>query len=185
MPDLDYNCDVKQAYEGASGTPAIIGLLPTLTAGDTSFDADLEVPDPANSGQRRSVTSVLSHMSWGGRATDPIKLAGLMSASNYQKWKSHRDKSGEIPVRMSFQVYGLGPSDTGASMMFFSGSEPLHTVVRIADGEPQFRLEDAVPVSAAGPSLYRLSVEVLPASALEVWVAYSSGSPESKSWGVK
>jgi hypothetical protein len=183
---ISYTCSVYDGFNFEPDTQETVGVLNSLTIGETVLTDDLVITDPENPDATISVVGVMSSILWEGGYADPIGLGAQVGTMNKNSLSSllHMDIA-NTNVEFEFTVYQYDREQRVYYKAFHSDDTIVEGILNKSGGELELHLDDAQNDEVQQPQNYALELGIAPLEMQQaLTIAVAPGMSFVKPWGV-
>jgi hypothetical protein len=189
MAELNYSCDVSQAYNFSNDVQIKVGHIVSCTIGDEELESDMKVQDPEDTGgEKISVFGVVSAMYWGGGYADPIQFSCQVSNPNKVKLAQLLQGAtlSNTGVKFKFNIYDYDFDAKVYYKCFHTDDNELEGLIQKSGGQLSIAIDMDQNMQVVSPKNFSFSLGVMPEDKeQELTLAFSSDSPVALQWGVE
>ena len=186
--ELNYQCDVTQAFNFDKTMQSKVGHINSMKIGDTELDVDLAVTDPTDlAGDKVKVVGVISGIGWEGGFAQSIVISAQIGNANQKAVTllRHADLS-NTAVEFKFTTYDYDPDAKKYYKCFHANDEVLKGLVeKDASGSLGLSIDPDQSTEVMSPMNFFFDIGIMPEDTeQEIHVAVSDTDKFVKPWGV-
>jgi hypothetical protein len=182
---LEFNCALKNLFDGRAEADTCIGALSKLKIGDTDVPAMKAKGCIGANGKPTEIKAGITTFSWDGTATSPIVIEGVVNSANRGKLEEVKLKLNKLKVEFGFKILRTADDDS----TWFEGltGETLTGVLdkNVGLGALWVATERDKEGHGATETLYRFRIMIAPdvSKSQQMQYAGAAGSPQPVAWG--
>jgi hypothetical protein len=184
MSDIvQFNCELKNLFDGRAEADTCIGGFTTLTIGPATV-ATMKAKGCIADGKPSTIVAGISRFTWDGTATSPMAIDGVVNSAGRGKLEEVKLKNNKLDV--SFAIKILRTADDDSTWYDALVATTLKGVLDKNAGKGALWVDsNRIAVHGATETLYKFSLMVAPdiTSPQQMQYAGAKGSPMPVFWG--